>query len=82
MGLAAAGWVLERGMLWSGPGAPALPDDSGLKIGGTFASVRLEDWMSDVGPGGTESRLYPTNLLTQINIEADKAAVFGQVFQR
>ena len=74
-----AGWRLERGAMRSGPVGATLPEEPGLTIGGTFATLRFEDWFPGKGGAGSESA--DGELIRQIDIEAGVFAIFGRVFR-
>jgi uncharacterized protein (TIGR02099 family) len=78
-----APWQLERGSLRSGAPLAALPGVPGIEIGGSFSSLRFEDWFSapesrpasgTTGPGGG-------SLIRQIIIDVDRFSIFGQLFR-
>ena len=75
-----AGWRLERGGLRSGPVLASLPAEPGLEIGGTFASLRFEDWFPgrSIRANGGEAS---ADLIREIGIEAGTFAVLGRVFR-
>jgi len=72
-------WSLERGALRSGRVLASIPADPGLEIGGTFDSLRFEDWFPgrSAGAGGQASA---DNLIRKIDIQADRFAILGRVF--
>ncbi len=78
-GNSGAGWRLERGALRSGPSRASLPAEPGLEIGGTFATLRFEDWFPGRGSAGSESTAG--ELIRQIDVEAAAFAIFGRVFR-
>ena len=77
---AKGGWRLERGDLRNGPVLASLPADPGLEIGGTFSSLRFEDWFPGRSTRGNTGDTAP-NLLRQIVVDADSFAVLGRVFR-
>lgn len=73
------GWRLSRGSLRSGPVVAQLPRDPGLVIGGTFASLRFEDWFAGSDEG--DAAVGSDSILRELDIEADRFAIFGQLFR-
>lgn len=73
------GWHLVRGSLRSGPVAAQLPKDPGLVIGGTFTSLRFEDWFP--GSGSGDQAIGSDSILRELDIEAGRFAIFGQLFR-
>ncbi|MBN8279088.1 MAG: hypothetical protein J0M16_00580, partial [Gammaproteobacteria bacterium] len=69
-------WRLERGFLASGRAAAVLPAEPGLEIGGSFTSLRFEDWF----PGGRGGSGQTSSLIRRINVEADRFAILGRQF--
>lgn len=78
---AKAGWRLERGSLRSGRILARLPAEPGLEIGGTFASLRFEDWFPGRSAGGNAGDAPADDLIREIVIEADTFAILGRVFR-
>ncbi len=78
-GNSGAGWRLERGAMRSGRATASLPAEAGLEIGGTFATLRFEDWFPGRGSAGSTS---PSGeLIRQLDVEAATFAIFGRVFR-
>ncbi|MEZ5565561.1 MAG: DUF3971 domain-containing protein [Gammaproteobacteria bacterium] len=77
--VARPGWRLARGSLHSGQTRAQLPAEPGLVIGGSFASLRFEDWFS--GSAAGESTAEPDTLLRELNITADRFSIFGRLFR-
>lgn len=73
-------WRLERGALRSGPAPASLPAEPGLELGGTFASLRFEDWFRGRGAGGSGGQASAAELIRKIDIQADRFAILGRVF--
>jgi len=78
-GASGTGWRLERGALHSGMAMARLPEEPGLEIGGTFETLRFEDWFP--GGGGTGSQSAGRDLVRHIDIEAGTFAILGRVFR-
>ncbi|MBL8200493.1 MAG: TIGR02099 family protein [Chromatiales bacterium] len=72
-------WRLERGALRSGRTPASMPAEPGLEIGGTFASLRFEDWFPGRSPGGG-GQASAENLIREIDIRADRFGILGRVF--
>ena len=78
-GNSGAGWRLDRGAMRSGPPRASLPSEPGLEIGGTFETLRFEDWFPGRGSAASESA--GGELIRQIDVEAAAFAIFGRVFR-
>ena len=77
---AKGGWRLERGSLRNGAVPASLPADPGLEIGGTFTSLRFEDWFPGRSTRGNTGDTAP-DLLRQIVVDANSFAILGRVFR-
>ncbi|MEQ1802243.1 MAG: YhdP family protein [Gammaproteobacteria bacterium] len=73
-------WRLERGTLRSGRVLASLPADPGLEIGGTFASLRFEDWFPGRGADGRGGQSGADDLIRKIDVQAERFAILGRVF--
>jgi uncharacterized protein (TIGR02099 family) len=78
-GASGTGWRLERGALRSGLPGARLPEEAGLEIGGTFDTLRFEDWF----PGGNSAGRQPAGgeLIRHIDVDTGTFAIFGRVFR-
>jgi uncharacterized protein (TIGR02099 family) len=74
-------WRLERGALRSGRKPAVLPETKGLEIGGTFSSLRFEDWFPGRGSGGAPGESATADLLRRISLEAGSFAIVGRLFR-
>ena len=57
----------------------SLPAEPGLEIGGTFDSLRFEDWFPGRSAGGG-GQASADDLIRKIDIQADRFAILGRVF--
>ncbi len=76
---ARSAWSLERGALRSGSILASVPAEPGLEIGGTFASLRFEDWFPGRGASGG-SQAVANDLIRRVDFQADRFAIFGRSF--
>lgn len=72
-------WRLERGALRSGSTLASLPAEAGLEIGGTFDTLRFEDWFPGRSAGGG-GQAAPDGLIRKMDIQAGRFAILGRVF--
>ncbi len=75
------GWRLERGALRSGARLASLPAEAGLKIGGSFDQLRLEDWLPGRGMADAVTNAAADNLINDLDIEVARLAVLGRIFR-
>lgn len=78
-----APWQLERGSLRSGAPLAALPVVPGIEIGGSFRSLRFEDWFPapESRPASGATGPGDGSVIRQILIDVDRFSIFGQLFR-
>lgn len=75
------GWRLERGALRSGARPASLPAEAGLKIGGSFDQLRVEDWLPGRGIADAVSNAAADSLINDLDIEVARLTVLGRIFR-
>ncbi|MDH5274927.1 MAG: YhdP family protein [Gammaproteobacteria bacterium] len=72
-------WRLERGALRSGRPLASMPAEPGLEIGGTFDTLRFEDWFPGRGAGGGR-QTGAGELIRKIDVQAGRFGILGRAF--